>query len=49
MAAKVGKVVWIGRVLSGLVGAFFVMGAVMKLKGGPEVERAWRIWACPKR
>ena len=37
MAAKVGKVVWIGRVLSGLVGAFFVFGAVMKLKGGPEV------------
>jgi uncharacterized membrane protein YphA (DoxX/SURF4 family) len=39
MAAKVGKVVWIGRVLSWLVGAFFLFGALMKLKGGPEVAQ----------
>ncbi len=37
MAAKVGKVVWIGRVLSWLVSLVFLMSAFMKFKGGPEL------------
>jgi hypothetical protein len=37
MAAKVGKVVWIGRVLSWLVSLAFLMSAFMKFKGGPEL------------
>jgi len=28
-----GKLVWVGRVLSGLVSLLFVFSAVMKLKG----------------
>lgn len=30
---------WTGRVLSGLVGAMLIFSAVMKLKGGPEIEK----------
>ena len=32
-----GKVVWVGRVISGLVSLAFLMSAFMKLKGGAEV------------
>lgn len=32
-----GAAVWTGRVISGLASALFLMSAVMKLKGGPEV------------
>jgi hypothetical protein len=32
-----GKAVWIGRVISGLASLAFLMSAVMKLKGGPEM------------
>jgi uncharacterized membrane protein YphA (DoxX/SURF4 family) len=34
-----GKLVWVGRVLSGLVSLLFVFSALMKLKGGPEFEQ----------
>ena len=30
---------WAGRVLSGLAAAMFLMSAVMKLKGGPDLEQ----------
>jgi hypothetical protein len=33
------KLVWTGRVISVLVSLMFVMSAVMKLVGGPEVEK----------
>ncbi len=36
MAAS-GKMVWVGRVISILASLVFVMSAVMKLVGGPEV------------
>jgi len=32
-----GRVVWVGRVISGLASLLFLMSAFMKLKGGPEV------------
>lgn len=32
---------WIGRVLSGLVSAFLIMSAVMKLSGAPELAAAF--------
>ena len=31
------KLVWVGRVISGLLSLLFVMSAVMKLKGGADV------------
>lgn len=37
MTATGGKVVWTGRVISWLASAVFVMSALMKLKGGPEL------------
>ncbi len=38
MAAN-GKMVWKGRVISGLSAALFLFSAVLKLKGGPELEQ----------
>jgi len=35
--AAASKVVWVGRVLSGLASLAFLMSAAMKLKPGPEV------------
>jgi hypothetical protein len=35
--AAASKVVWVGRVLSGLAALAFLLSAAMKLKGGPEV------------
>ena len=32
-----GKIVWVGRVISGLVSLLFAMSAFMKLRGGAEV------------
>lgn len=32
-----GKMVWVGRVISGLLSLLFAMSAIMKLKGGAEV------------
>lgn len=37
MAAGGGRVVWVGRVISGLVSLAFLMSAFMKMKGGAEV------------
>ena len=37
--AAVGKVVWAGRGISILASLVFVMSAVMKLKGGPELDQ----------
>lgn len=31
------KLMWIGRIISGLLGSLLTMSAVMKLMGGPEV------------
>ncbi len=39
MAAASGKIVWVGRVISGLVSLVFAMSAFMKLKGGPELTQ----------
>lgn len=37
MATSVGKVVWTGRVISLLASLLFLMSAVMKFRGGPDV------------
>ena len=37
MMATSGKMMWTGRVISGLLSLLLVMSAVMKLKGGAEV------------
>ncbi len=39
MATPSGKIVWTGRVISGLVSLLFLFSAVMKLMGGPEVAQ----------
>ena len=39
MVAASGKVVWVGRAISGLVSLVFVMSALLKLKGGAEVAQ----------
>jgi hypothetical protein len=39
MAAASGKVVWVGRVISGLACLPFLPSAFMKLKGGPELAQ----------
>jgi MFS family permease len=36
------KLLWTGRVLSGLAAAVFVMSAVMKFKGGPELDEGMK-------
>jgi DoxX-like family len=39
LATKVGRVVWIGRVISWLATALFLVSAFMKVKGGDEVQQ----------
>jgi hypothetical protein len=39
LATTVGKVGWIGRVISWLACALFLVSAIMKLKGGEQVEQ----------
>ena len=39
MAIAGGKLVWTGRVLSVLSACAFLMSAVMKLKGGPDLDK----------
>ncbi len=39
MAAAVGKIVWVGRVISVLASLMFVMSSFLKLKGGAEVTQ----------
>jgi hypothetical protein len=33
------KMVWVGRVISGLISLLFAMSAIMKFRGGPEVQQ----------
>ena len=39
MAEASGKIVWVGRVISGLVSALFLFSGLMKFKGGPELAQ----------
>jgi hypothetical protein len=39
MVAESGKLVWTGRVISGLASLLFAFSALMKLKGGPELQQ----------
>jgi len=39
MAFRDGKLVWTGRVLSVLSASAFLMSAVMKLRGGPDLDK----------
>ena len=41
MVAASGKIVWIGRVISVLSCLLFIMSAVMKLMGSPEVMKGF--------
>ena len=43
------KLVWVGRVISGLLSLLFAMSAVMKLKGGADVIEGMAIWDCRGR
>jgi hypothetical protein len=37
MVGASGKIVWAGRVISGLISLLFAMSALMKFRGGAEV------------
>jgi hypothetical protein len=37
--AASGKILWVGRVISGLVALPFLLSAFLKLKDGPEVKK----------
>ncbi len=39
MSIASGKVVWTGRVISGLASLLFLFSAALKLKGGPELAK----------
>jgi DoxX-like protein len=39
VATPSGKIVWTGRVISVLASLGFLLSAVMKLKGGPELDQ----------
>ena len=39
MATASGKIVWVGRVISGLACLLFLFSAALKLKGGPELTQ----------
>ena len=45
--AAVGAKVWVGRVISGLVCLLLTFSAVMKLKGGPELEQGFAHMGVP--
>jgi hypothetical protein len=40
--ASVGKVVWVGRVLSALVGLLLIASAIGKLVGGPQLDEGFK-------
>lgn len=44
---KSSAVVWVGRVISFLVSAMFLMSAVMKFRGGPEMEEGLQHMGLP--
>ena len=48
MAAPVGKIVWVGRGISILASLAFLMSAVMKFKGGPEVQKGFSHLGLPE-
>jgi hypothetical protein len=41
VATTSGKVVWTGRVITGLASVAFLLSGLMKLKGGPELEQGF--------
>jgi hypothetical protein len=45
--ASTGKVLWTGRVLSGLASALLLMSALMKLRGGPELAAGFEHLGLP--
>lgn len=47
MAAKVGKMVWTGRVLSLLISAVFILSGSMKLLAPKEVEKGMAQFGLP--
>jgi uncharacterized membrane protein YphA (DoxX/SURF4 family) len=48
VAAPVGKIVWVGRGISILASLAFLMSGVMKLKGGPEVQKGFSHLGLPE-
>ena len=48
MAGGRSKVVWTGRVISALVSLLFLMSAVMKLRGGPELAQGFAHLGLPE-
>jgi len=48
VAAPVGKIVWVGRGISILASLAFLMSAVMKFKGGPEVQKGFSHLGLPE-
>jgi len=49
VAGASGKVVWVGRVISGLASLVFLFSAFMKLKGGPELAQGMAHLGLPDR
>ena len=45
--ATSGKIVWAGRVVSGLIGLLFLVSAFMKIKGGPELTEGMQHLGLP--
>lgn len=46
--ATSGKIAWAGRVLSALISIVFLVSALMKIKGGPEVTEGIRHLGLPE-
>jgi hypothetical protein len=49
MAQSKRWMVWVGRVLSGLLSLLLVMSAAMKLRGGPELAQGFAHLGLPDR
>lgn len=49
MATRVRRLVWVGRVISVLASLVFLMSAVMKLLGGPELTEGMAHLGLPER
>jgi len=47
VAEAASKVVWAGRVVSGLLAALYIFSGVMKLKGGPDLEEGFNHLGLP--
>lgn len=48
MAVKAGKLVWAGRILTVLSSLLFLMSAVMKFVGGPELKEGMAKFGLPE-